>query len=142
MIQVGTPDEIYRRPATKFVAEFMGEANVLRVECRQELPPGDMLSPDLGQPLACPLDQSCYDKAYLLVRPEFLRLLGPSDQADNELTGTLANEYALGSRVQYHVAVGENVLTVETLAREEGRPQLDSDVRVGWNRQDGWLIAE
>ena len=32
IVQVGTPDEIYTRPNSKFVSEFMGEINTLKVE--------------------------------------------------------------------------------------------------------------
>ena len=33
--QVGTPDEIYRRPADRFVASFVGDVNVLRAQLEE-----------------------------------------------------------------------------------------------------------
>ncbi|MBX3365038.1 MAG: ABC transporter ATP-binding protein [Phycisphaeraceae bacterium] len=32
VVQVGTPEELYRRPATRFVAEFLGETNIIPAE--------------------------------------------------------------------------------------------------------------
>ena len=32
-MQVGTPAEVYERPNTRFVAEFLGAANVLSTRC-------------------------------------------------------------------------------------------------------------
>ncbi len=53
---------------------------------------------------------------YLVVRPEFLRFLDRPDDADNHVDGRLYNEYALGSRIQYQVRVGDQVFVVEKLA--------------------------
>lgn len=36
ILQVGTPDEVYRRPSSKAVAEFMGETNLIEVDARLE----------------------------------------------------------------------------------------------------------
>ena len=37
VVQLGTPQDVYREPSTEFVADFLGVANLLDVEC----PPGD-----------------------------------------------------------------------------------------------------
>ena len=39
-------------------------------------------------------------------------------EADNALEGTLYNEYALGSRIQYQVRVGEQVFVIEKLRQQ------------------------
>jgi len=138
--QVGTPDEIYLSPATKFVAEFMGEANVLEVT---RAAGGDAYrSATLGRDLRCS-DNSGLAEGFLVVRPEYLRFVAEGDGADNVLEGTIINEYVLGSRVQYHVQVAGAVLTVERLA-DEAVPQAGgerSSVFVAWDASSGRLVA-
>ena len=33
IMQLGTPEEVYREPLTEFVADFLGVANLLDIEC-------------------------------------------------------------------------------------------------------------
>ncbi len=58
------------------------------------------------------------------------------------LTGKLYNEYALGSRIQYQVRVGEQVFIVERLRQQALSKQLDSDVMIGWNARDSILVGD
>ena len=52
--QVGTPHEIYRRPATRFVADFIGEASFLEVTRAAD---GAALWPRTGVPVPCPVPE-------------------------------------------------------------------------------------
>ena len=54
----------------------------------------------------------------LVIRPEFMRFLSSPSEAENVLIGRLYNEYALGSRIQYQVRVGEQVFVVEKLRQQ------------------------
>ena len=70
---------------------------------------------------------------HLVIRPEFVRFLSSPSEADNSLEGRLYNEYALGSRIQYQVRVGEQVFIVEKLRQQAYSGRLDDIVRIGWN---------
>src|SRR5690606_12692534 len=64
--QVGTPDEIYGSPATLHAAEFIGDANILRVRARGgrvHLPFGDFPAPEGAQEVA------------VVIRPEDIQIL-------------------------------------------------------------------
>jgi putative spermidine/putrescine transport system ATP-binding protein len=78
--QVGTPQEIYDRPRTRFVADFVGSANVL--------PP--------------PLAARFGGTGWASLRPEALRLAG----ADARVTGTVAATRYLGAGTRVAVDVG------------------------------------
>ncbi|MBS1871189.1 MAG: ABC transporter ATP-binding protein [Actinobacteria bacterium] len=67
--QVGTPKEVYKRPRTRFVATFLGEANLLRVD--------DPLVAALGIGWTAQGGD-----AEVLLRPEDLRLERPEDAPD------------------------------------------------------------
>jgi spermidine/putrescine transport system ATP-binding protein len=137
MLQVGTPAEIYLRPASKFVAEFMGEANVFDVARRNGS--GLLFSRQLGRDLSSTAGAS-FNAGHLVVRPEYMRFVNSGDETDNTLWGQLVNEYVLGSRIQYHVDVEGITVTVEKLAGERYRGSLDDEVLVGWDAQDAWLV--
>jgi spermidine/putrescine transport system ATP-binding protein len=137
MVQVGTPAEIYQRPASKFVAEFMGEANVFDVA---RTGPGNQLhSAQLGQDLRTDAAAD-FSGGHLVVRPEYMRFLNSEDGAENALRGRLINEYVLGSRIQYHVDVQGVTTTVEKLEGDRYRGELDDEVLVGWDARDAWLV--
>ena len=58
------------------------------------------------------------------------------------LTGRLYNEYALGSRIQYQVRVGEQVFIVEKLRQQAYRGRLDDEVTIGWDAGDSILVGD
>jgi iron(III) transport system ATP-binding protein len=75
LAQVGSPEEVYRRPATPAVAEFLGDANLVRGEVR-----GGRLESDLGSlPLVAGADRD--GPAWGLVRPEDVDLEEAADGA-------------------------------------------------------------
>ena len=83
-----------------------------------------------------------FSAGHLVVRPESLRIIERREDAENVLTGKLYNEYALGSRIQYQVRVGEQVFIVERLRQQALNKQLDSDVMIGWNARDSILVGD
>ncbi len=102
IVQTGTPHEIYRRPGSRFVAEFMGEVNVFSVRDER------LVEFDIAAPGAA--------DGFLVVRPEYLKKLGDDDSADVHFSATVANDYMLGSRTQFHLAVGDTTLVAELAA--------------------------
>jgi putative spermidine/putrescine transport system ATP-binding protein len=87
--QLGTPREIYDAPATRFVAEFVGAANLLEGEAARRLADG----------AAC-----------ALIRPERIRL-GPETGA--RAAGTVADSQYFGSFVRLRVQVEGASLAVD-----------------------------
>jgi len=76
--QLGSPREIYERPATRFVAEFIGASTILRGRAvaadRVELPGGDRLRVDVGGGLRAG------EEVDLAIRPERIRVAaGPGE---------------------------------------------------------------
>lgn len=70
ILQVGTPEEIYHKPANFFVATFIGRSNVLRgrvVEAR-----GEVAVVDVGFPISAYISEKAApgDEAVVVVRPE------------------------------------------------------------------------
>ncbi len=96
LVQVGTPAAIYHRPASRFVAQFMGEVNIFTV--------------DGGRIEELAADGKGLGDGYLVVRPENLR---PTGDADVSFDARVENDFMLGSRTQFHLKVGETVVIAE-----------------------------
>ncbi|WP_138470029.1 ABC transporter ATP-binding protein [Poseidonocella sp. HB161398] len=118
--QIAPAEEIYARPVSPFVAEFMGEVNFLSLSAGTVA--GAALSPAAQAAFA---GQS----GTLVIRPESLRLAPAS--ADLTLTGTVAAEYLLGSRVQYRFDSPAGELTVEVLREDAVAGGTGAQVALG-----------
>jgi spermidine/putrescine transport system ATP-binding protein len=139
LVQVGTPNEIYTSPNSKFVSEFIGDVNILPVRLNGS---GRIHSDDMGADFLPPAMPAGFSAGHLVVRPESIRIIERREDAENVLTGTLYNEYALGSRIQYQVRVGEQVFIIERLRQQALVGRLDTEVLVGWNARDSILVAD
>ena len=139
LVQIGTPEEIYNRPVDKFVAEFMGEVNTLEVE-----PAGpDLVRVAGGGPEFAVRDvPSSFTGGFLIIRPEMMKLGQEASDVVNRITGTLFNDYALGSRIQYQIRTGgDGQWLVERLQDESFEGALGDEVMLGWRPEDSILVS-
>jgi ABC-type Fe3+/spermidine/putrescine transport system ATPase subunit len=128
--QAGTPADIYGRPRTRFVADFIGEINLFAGTWSDGtfcLASGAMLPAD-GKGRAGP--------GTVAVRPERLRFV-PADAA--VLSGTIESANFLGGHVLYRIAAGDAKL----LVRETGalRP-VGANVGVTWSAADAVALED
>jgi iron(III) transport system ATP-binding protein len=115
--QFGTPREVYARPASRVVADFMGLVNLVPAmvagRSRVRLASGWSLEVDV--PAAIETGQ----RVEVAIRPESIRLLAPAGAPQTHLTGRVAESTFLGSIVEYHVALEDgSVLRVQAHPRE------------------------
>jgi putative spermidine/putrescine transport system ATP-binding protein len=104
--QVGTPFEIYNKPATRFVATFVGQLNTL--SARVDDPARRTVSID-GQPVvvpSLPANARAGDTVSLTMRPEAVQLANGTAR-DIVLDGTVADVSFLGSVIRLRVDLGQ-----------------------------------
>lgn len=138
LVQVGTPNEIYSAPKDKFVSEFMGDVNVIPVTMNGSR---TITADSFDKAFTVASVPDAFTKGHLVIRPEFVRFVTAPKDADNVLEGKLYNEYALGSRIQYQVRIGENVFIVEKLRQHSSDLKLDQTVLIGWDAKDSILVT-
>jgi spermidine/putrescine transport system ATP-binding protein len=130
ILQLGTPGEIYERPRTRFVADFIGQTNFLEVDVisvdsatvEVELPGSGRLRarpPEGVQPVG---------RMTLAVRPEKISLLGDLPGSEipgwDQLTGQLEEIVYVGTHTQYLLRLpGGQVLTVHRQNRAVGEQE-------------------
>jgi spermidine/putrescine ABC transporter ATP-binding subunit len=88
--QVGTPAEVYERPASRFVAEFLGAANILAARVRGRSGQGTALEV-FGAPVQAATCAPAGEAVLLAIRPERLRILPAAEAVGdgNRLAGTV-----------------------------------------------------
>jgi len=137
--QIGTPDDIYSSPKNAFVAEFMGEVNLLSIiaqEPGQATWEANLNRIPIHIPAAPALEAGATRK--LLIRPESLRFLAPGESAGNSVQVSILNEFSLGSRIQYHLEVAPGcTLTVERLREER---TTATEATLGWEIRDSQIL--
>ncbi|MDJ0272484.1 MAG: ABC transporter ATP-binding protein [Candidatus Caldarchaeum sp.] len=140
VIQVGAPEEIYRRPLSRFVADFIGETNLIegRVE-EQNVFAADGLPLIRIAPEAA--DGLVGKHAYLAIRPERIYLSDSIDK-ENRFTGTVVDKTYMGPYAMLKVEIGNNlVLTVHVHEPEILQNlNLGDRVPVCWKASDSYLI--
>jgi iron(III) transport system ATP-binding protein len=122
--QVGTPMEIYRRPANQFVAAFVGKVNFIRGEVKN----GKIEMPSLNQSL--PYDGPLKGKVVVTVRPENISI---SQEPGGALVGKLANMYYLGDTNDCRVDIGSETIRVISDGNSFDRFQVSSKVYMDFN---------
>ena len=117
ILQLGTPEDIYNEPQSAFVADFIGDSNIL---------PGTMVRDRMVRFLNC--EFSCVDEGFgeqaevdIVVRPEDLKLRPMEDKLENVPQGVVESLLFKGVHYEMKVRSGETVLLVHsTHARPVG----------------------
>jgi iron(III) transport system ATP-binding protein len=113
IVQVGTARELFERPRTAFVAEFISHSNVLSGEIvehgeltRVRTPAGDLLVQEKAL-------RSASERVTLAIRPDRLSIVrGAADAGQAPLRGQLLETNFLGDSSEHWVKVGETSLRV------------------------------
>ncbi len=109
--QVGPPPEVYRRPSTRFVADFIGRANFIEGQVLEQRQ-GQVVVDLLGRPVPVPYSNGGLARGQeitLVLRPEALRIA----RMGCPWNGTVRRSTYLGSAVDYEVEVGGHLLVVQ-----------------------------
>ncbi|HTN70412.1 MAG TPA: ABC transporter ATP-binding protein [Methylomirabilota bacterium] len=109
VLQLGTPDNIYERPQSQFVADFMGSTNLIAGILRKQVRGAaiEIVETDLG-PLQCSFS-TAFDsgsKVVISVRPEYIKIApGVASEGNNVLKGRIRERSVWLGMAQYSVDV-------------------------------------
>ncbi|HEY4069689.1 MAG TPA: ABC transporter ATP-binding protein [Burkholderiaceae bacterium] len=142
--QVGTPREVYTRPANAFVAGFLGTANQLRGRLRPRDAGGLELVVDGGHslPLSLPLAPhagAAGAEVVVIARPETARIL-PDDPSSPGIPGKIRDAIYLGTHARYHVETSFEEPLIVSSTDPRARHAPGDPVRIGWSPDDLWVL--
>ncbi|HEX6982347.1 MAG TPA: ABC transporter ATP-binding protein [Balneolaceae bacterium] len=104
--QIGTPEEVYYHPKTKFVAQFLGRTNLFHAEATG----GAEVSTSLG---TMSLNCDACGRVLCSIRPEHLTLEKATDQSPEKVGTIVAREF-YGHDITYHVQLRDEKYLVHT----------------------------
>jgi iron(III) transport system ATP-binding protein len=113
--QIGTADELFHQPRTRFVAEFIGKTNVIDgMAVKSDAVAHGALTLRVASGGLVPGAQ-----VVLSIRPHQIELVAPTDAKDagaNALRGTVERASFLGESVDYQVAVADSDVVLRVAA--------------------------
>ena len=124
MAQIGTPAEVYERPLTRFVAEFLGAANVLPAVVRAATAEGVVLAlPGLDAVVQASAGHGAEvpvvgETVLLAIRPE--RLLLRAADAPNRLQGEVVAHGYAGETLTHTLRLADGTLLRGTATLDDG----------------------
>ncbi|WP_457585087.1 ABC transporter ATP-binding protein [Ensifer canadensis] len=138
--QVGTPFEIYNRPTTRFVAEFVGTLNLIDVEL-MDAAAGRIRLGDVPVVLNRTLAGRAGDRISLALRPETVAL-GRKEDGNVVLSGHISEVHFLGSVIRVRVAVAGQFLSLDTFNQpDRPPPAVGVPVEVSVSDRDLLVLA-
>ncbi len=106
--QIGSPEEVYERPADSYVFRFMGISNFLPVEARGK----DLCLPETHMPIDCPGQENSRSEKGMVAafRPSDVDLLPPGE---NGTHGIIRRRVLLGPIIDYRVELAGQEIRVQ-----------------------------
>ncbi|MCC7283354.1 MAG: ABC transporter ATP-binding protein [Acetobacteraceae bacterium] len=142
IIQLGRPADLYERPASRFVAGFIGESTLIPGKVVGD-GDGVALLPEAGGPKLPARAGSVRegDAAMLLLRPE-KTLIAPHSAADGGLPAIVQDVIYVGdiSRLTLRLEGGPEITIKQPNRADAFRAEAGMSVRVGWAREDAVLL--
>ena len=147
--QIGTPDEIYEQPTSRFAAEFVGSVNIIEGVVEQDLADSvTVRSPLLPDPVFVGHGISGFEgqQVAFAVRPEKVRISkeAPS-QPHNRAQGVIDDIAYLGSHSVYHVRLPSGLKLMANFANAERwaseRFTWNDPVWLAWDDTSGVVLT-
>jgi spermidine/putrescine transport system ATP-binding protein len=149
--QVGTPEELYDRPATRFVADFIGTTNLLAGKVTTVEGGRAILALEAGGGCVVGADGLIPGAAVeIAIRPEALELVPrpAADTAPGEgggtgswLRGIVEQSAYLGTSISYQVRMDVGQRVVASVPRTQGRISAGTPVEIRWRPEDTLVLG-
>ncbi len=130
VVQIGLPEEIYEKPANRFVADFIGTMNFISGEIAEVVPDSNevYVRTEFIDKMLCTQPDSQVlktgEKVYASIRPEDVEIFAQSPESkENLFKGTIAHKAYLGNFLYFFVSVNDTMIRVQVphyVPHEEG----------------------
>jgi spermidine/putrescine transport system ATP-binding protein len=148
--QIGTPEDVYERPASPYVADFVGEANILEGSVRDHQ--RDVVTVEVA-PGQCvraggPDDLRPSTRVWLIIRPEKIlvrRGIEPDGEAAWPLSGIVRTIVFLGMYRRLTVELSDATVIVVSqpnISAAGPVPTQGEPIALSWAYGDAWTIAQ
>lgn len=138
MEQVGNPTEIYNYPSTEFVAQFVGQLNMLPVT-QVDYPAGTCELSGQKIKFDSSFKRAVSEKPRLAIRPEEVQV--GAGEGRNSLTGRVDTVMFLGAVIRFRINVSGTLLSADLFnERNLTLPRVGDEVVISFPEHSCWLI--
>lgn len=135
IIQVGTPDDIYEKPSSKFVAEFIGKSNILEGIYEN----GVIEIEGVGR-IKVKSKIAGKKIVQICIKPERISIGKSLKNLDNILEGKIEEIFYEGRTINYRVSLLNDFTITVTSVKPKEFLKIGERVNIGWNKEDAWVI--
>jgi spermidine/putrescine transport system ATP-binding protein len=143
--QLGSPREIYERPASRFVAGFIGTSNVLSGTVGRSGSGTAVIEPGPGERIVVPREVAPGEEIELTVRPEKIDIRSDPPGGDGcAVRGTVTEVVYLGMFTNYNVMTstgGEVVVFVQNVSSADDVATRGDSVWLSWDPRHSYVIG-
>jgi len=140
--QCGSPEELYNRPANRFVAGFLGNTNLLEGVVSVENGEEVIKLRDGTKVFAGNQGFQSGTRGWIMVRPEHIQINCPEQLSDGGLYGRVKSVIYLGSSIRYQIETGFGQEIIVMDSHYPPRFHEGGDVVVTWDSDRSWFIPE
>ena len=142
ILQVDSPIAVYDYPATRFVAEFIGTANLIPGEVK-----GHEGNESLVQLAGVPGLQRLAERRpigtiELMLRPERFKISSSQTVPGNSITGTVHNAVFVGNAIKYQIDGPTGILRVDAPASGDAPFKRGDTVTLSWSTNDARVFRD
>jgi putative spermidine/putrescine transport system ATP-binding protein len=144
LLQVGAPDEVYDRPDNRFVAEFLGEINMLPLKGVQPAGNGATgLCEDRAVNMHCKAEKVRGD-AILAIRPEHMSIAREAAVGENGIAATAIASTYLGAATKLDLTTRQGARVTVSVPNEVAAAALSkgNSVWLTWPAEKGFLLPD
>ncbi|MDB5555861.1 MAG: spermidine/putrescine transporter [Rhizobium sp.] len=138
--QVASPRDVYERPANRFVAEFLGDINILPLTGTSAIANG--AEAKCGDQVVRASSAAGTPTANLAIRPEHMTLYADRPVAGNALDATIESVTYLGSVTRFTVKTPAGAVLVLEMPTHAVSPGFvpGGQAWVGWKEEQGYFL--
>ena len=141
--QLGTPEDLYERPTTSFVADFIGTTNLLAGAV-------ETLGPDIATVCLDSGDRCVIasggrrpgQQVHVSIRPEAIELARANGSDVPGLRAAIEQVAYLGAAVQYHIRTEKGLALSVLAAKAKERFESGDSVVLSWAPSDALVLGE
>lgn len=147
--QLGTPSDIYRRPVSAFVGDFIGDSNILRGRLEREGNALVVLGDNwrhTGTPTNGVMADAVGSSVGLFIRPEQMDLVPagtPTPAGHDHVDGVVTQVIYLGADHKFELEMYGRAFMIRRSVGKSGRvPAVGDPVTVHWSPTDALIVAD
>jgi spermidine/putrescine ABC transporter ATP-binding subunit len=142
--QIGSPEHIYSRPATRFVAHFIGDTNIIPVRVGAQQPNGAAVLEAKGVSFTAMHPGAVSGESRnVSLRPEKIHIAPASGDGRDGHPGVVSSVTFLGPLTRYEVSVGDGLrLVVQAQTESEEHFRADDRVIVSWSPSAAVVLVD